>query len=81
MHMHEHAERDEHPRKRRGGFRKPAKAGPSFYNKYWDNEREGIYVDIVSGVPLFSSNDKYDSGTGWQSFKRTTWKPKATGSI
>ena len=40
-----------------------------YQNAYWDNKREGIYVDIVSGEPLFSSLDKYDSGTGWPSFK------------
>lgn len=39
-----------------------------FNNAYWDNKEEGIYVDIVSGEPLFSSTHKYDSGTGWPSF-------------
>lgn len=39
-----------------------------FSNEYWDNKREGIYVDIVSGEPLFSSTHKYKSGTGWPSF-------------
>jgi peptide methionine sulfoxide reductase msrA/msrB len=41
-----------------------------FQNEYWNNKREGIYVDVVSGEPLFSSLDKYDSGTGWPSFIR-----------
>ncbi len=41
-----------------------------FRNEYWDHKEEGIYVDVVSGEPLFSSQDKYDSGTGWPSFSR-----------
>jgi peptide-methionine (R)-S-oxide reductase len=43
---------------------------PAFNNEYWNNKLAGIYVDVVSGEPLFSSQDKYDSGTGWPSFIR-----------
>ncbi len=43
----------------------------SFKNAYWDLKDDGIYVDVVSGEPLFSSSDKYDSGTGWPSFTKT----------
>ena len=43
---------------------------PAFANEYWDEHRDGIYVDVVNGEPLFSSRDKYDSGTGWPSFTR-----------
>lgn len=50
---------------------------PPFKNEYWDNKREGIYVDLVSGEPLFSSQDKFESGTGWPSFA----KPLEPGNI
>src|SRR5689334_19742012 len=43
---------------------------PPFANEYWNNKKQGIYVDVVSGEPLFSSLDKYDSGTGWPSFTK-----------
>ncbi len=42
----------------------------AFSNEYWNNKKDGIYVDVVSGEPLFSSLDKYDSGTGWPSFTK-----------
>src|SRR5712692_1597629 len=48
-----------------------------FHNEFWDNHRPGIYVDVVSGEPLFSSVDKFESGTGWPSFTR----PLEEGSI
>ena len=53
-------------------FRVTQKEGtePPFQNEYWDNKKPGIYVDVVSGEVLFSSVDKYDSGTGWPSFTR-----------
>ena len=50
---------------------------PPFRNTYWDNHAPGIYVDVVTGEPLFSSLDKYDSGTGWPSFT----KPLEPGNV
>lgn len=47
---------------------------PAFSNEYWNNKKEGIYVDVASGEPLFSSKDKYDSGTGWPSFTKPIQK-------
>lgn len=44
---------------------------PAFHNQYWNEKREGIYVDINTGEALFSSRDKFDSGTGWPSFTKT----------
>lgn len=43
---------------------------PAFHNEYWDEKREGIYVNVVTGEPLFSSKDKFDSGCGWPSFTK-----------
>ena len=54
-----------------GGTERP------FDNEYWDNKEEGIYVDIVSGEPLFSSKEKYKSGTGWPSF----WQPLSEENV
>lgn len=48
-----------------------------FQNEYWDNKQPGLYVDVVSGEPLFSSREKFDSGTGWPSF----WAPLEPGNI
>jgi methionine-R-sulfoxide reductase len=50
---------------------------PAFRNEFWDNHKPGIYVDVVSGQPLFSSLDKFDSGCGWPSFSR----PLATNDV
>jgi peptide methionine sulfoxide reductase msrA/msrB len=54
---------------------------PPFQNPYWDHKKEGIYVDIVSGEPLFSSNDKYDSGCGWPSFTQPLEKDQVTEHV
>lgn len=52
-----------------------------FDNAYWDNHREGIYVDVVTGEPLFSSKDKFNSGTGWPSFTRPIEKQNVTEHV
>jgi methionine-R-sulfoxide reductase len=49
-----------------------------FHNAYWDNHRPGIYVDLITGEPLFSSLDKFDSGTGWPSFTKPISADKVT---
>ncbi len=54
---------------------------PPFDNEYWDNKREGIYVDIVTGEPLFSSKEKYDSGTGWPSFTKPIDKQRVLEKV
>jgi peptide methionine sulfoxide reductase msrA/msrB len=51
---------------------------PAFHNEFWNHKQEGIYVDIVSGVPLFSSLDKFDSGCGWPSFTKPI-EPESVG--
>jgi len=50
---------------------------PPFANEYWNNHEKGLYVDVVTGEPLFSSNEKYESGTGWPSF----YKPVEDGHV
>ncbi len=54
---------------------------PAYKNEYWDNRRQGIYVDVVSGEPLFSSLDKYDSGTGWPSFTKPIEESAVTTKV
>ncbi len=54
---------------------------PPFRNEFWDSKQEGIYVDVVSGEPLFSSTDKYDSGTGWPSFTKPIDKSNVTEHV
>lgn len=51
---------------------------PPFKNEYWDNNEEGIYIDIITGEPLFSSKDKYDAGCGWPSFTKPIQKENVT---
>ncbi|WP_319542654.1 peptide-methionine (R)-S-oxide reductase MsrB [uncultured Pseudodesulfovibrio sp.] len=52
-----------------------------FDNEFWDNKRDGIYVDVVTGEPLFSSRDKFDSGTGWPSFTRPIQKENVVENV
>ena len=54
---------------------------PPFNNEYWDNEEEGIYVDIVSGEPLFTSLDKFESGCGWPSFTKPIDESRVTKKL
>ena len=54
---------------------------PPFQNAYWDNHEEGLYVDVVSGEPLFSSRDKFESGTGWPSFTRPVAADAVTSHV
>lgn len=51
---------------------------PPFKNEYWDNWKEGIYVDVITGRPLFTSLDKYDAGCGWPSFTKPVDKEQVT---
>ena len=53
----------------------------AFRNEYWNNHEPGIYVDVVSGEPLFSSVDKFDSGTGWPSFTKPLEKANVTEKV
>ncbi len=52
-----------------------------FTGEYWDNHEPGIYVDVVSGEPLFASVDKFDSGTGWPSFTKPIGEPNGIGNV
>jgi len=54
---------------------------PPFRNEFWNNHEAGIYIDVVSGEPLFASTDKFDSGTGWPSFVRTLEKKNVTEHV
>jgi len=56
--------------KRQYAVTQEAATEPAFRNEFWNNHEDGIYVDVVSGEPLFSSTDKFDSGSGWPSFTR-----------
>jgi methionine-R-sulfoxide reductase len=54
---------------------------PPFRNEFWNHHEPGIYVDVVSGEPLFASTDKFDSGTGWPSFTRPLESPNVTEHV